>query len=386
MYKSLINFCKEKNCKLVTTEEEYKNKKERPVQIDIISSCGHQSNNVYVHVFKSRNTGVICKNCHLETSKKFNKNNNKFSTLDIENDAYNIIKNQCNDLIIEKTNDGCLIDFIIKPKDKELYLPFQLKSTQSKYNGSYSFDICGKKYDNMLIILVAVEDKKIWILDNNIINNKQKLSIGSQKSKYSCFEVSLNDFNKKINESYIDYDTYLIDKNIANIPISDSQKKEYEYKLLRESKLDFLNFKDPEKNQQCYDFIINNYKVQEKVGSSTKTNFAVRFFKNNGTIKGNRKFTSYKKGDNDFYWVHLPNKEHFIIIPEQIMIQQQIIDPPDNKILTVKIPQIIKKDNWLYDYLFDYNNFDKDKFDNLLIARKLHNEVEQLTNLLITGI
>lgn len=386
MYKSLINFCKEKNCKLVTTEEEYNKKKERPVQIDIISSCGHQSNNVYVHVFKSRDTGVICKDCHLETSKNFNKNNNKFSTLNIEHDANTIIRNNCNNLIIEKTNDGCKIDFLIKPKDKELYLPFQLKSTKSKYNGSYSFGICGKEYINMLIILVAVEDKKIWILDNNLINNKKKLSIGSQKSKYSCYEINNENLEKKIIEYYIEYDSYLIDKKFANIPISDNQKKEYEYKLLRESKLNFLNFEEPEKNQQCYDFIINNFRIQEKIASKRKdrNSYTCSIFKSNGTINGKRNFKCYENGDNDFYWIHIPDKIRFLFIPENIMIERQIVNSIDEKKKNICVPKIIKKDNWLYDYSFDYNNFDKEKFNNLLITRKLHNEVEQLGNLLTT--
>jgi len=279
-----------------------------------------------------------------------------------------------------------LIDFLIKPKDKELYLPFQLKSTQNKYNGSYSFDICGKKYDNMLIILVAVEDKKIWILDNNIINNKQKLSIGSQKSKYSCYEINNKNFQEKIIESYEKYDSYLIDKIQANNQSNIFSQKEYEYKQLRESKLTFINFKNSEKNQQVFDFYIDNFKIQEKCASKRKdrASYIFTMFKNNGRIKGKRNLCCYEKGDNDFYWIHIPDKIRFLFIPEHIMIERQIVDSIDKKKKTIGIPQIIKKDNWLYDYLFDYNNFDKDKFNNLLITRKLHNEVEQLTNLLIT--
>ena len=50
------------------------------------------------------------------------------------------------------------------------------------------------------------------------------------------------------------------------MPTSKSQQQEHQFRLLRQTKLDYLTFIEPNISNTTYDFIINNYKIQEKVG------------------------------------------------------------------------------------------------------------------------
>lgn len=351
-YIELLDLIELKGCKLLTTEEQYNINKDKYKKIDIISSCGHESKQIILNTFKYYNTGVLCKNCFLEKSKKFNKNNCKFSTFDIENDAYKIIKNACPSMDISNTNDGCLIDIIIKPKDKDLWLPFQLKSTTKCNFGIYCFRINNKIYDNMLILLVSINENKIWIINNNLVNGKGSLSIGINKSKYSQYEIQLNEFENKILEYYDKYSNYLISKENAVIPITDKCKTEHEYKLLRHEKITFLNFEYPEKNQQVYDFIVNGYKIQEKTASirnDRKNSLITVFYRCSG---------NYIKDDNHYYWVNFPDKNHFLILPQEFLLNK------DNKIkrsISIKLPV----NKIFLPYLYSYSEVNVQKINEL---------------------
>jgi hypothetical protein len=80
----------------------------------------------------------------------------------------------------------------------------------------------------------------------------------------------------------------------------------------------------------------------------------------------------YDNCDNDFYWLHFPNKKHFYLIPEFILI-----DKDENKIkknLYVNVfPDGTPKINKLNYYLFEYENIDYNRFDSII----QFNHVEQ---------
>ena len=99
-------------------------------------------------------------------------------------------------------------------------------------------------------------------------------------------------------------------------------------------------------------------KVQEKVKSQRKdrnyTSFSLG--KNNGRINGKCQKTSYKNGDNDFYWLNLNNKKHFYIIPENELLTRNYINT-DKQVKIILNPDAKNgKNSWANEYLFDYTN------------------------------
>lgn len=364
-YYELIDFLNDKNCTMITTLEQFLSFKNKYKQISIISSCGHISNNVFCHVLKNRNTGIICKKCIIQKSKTYNKNNKLFDTLKFESDSFNILFNNCKNIIIKKTNEGCNSDLIIKPNNiiDDIWLPIQVKSTNSLYKNFYSFSFTKNKYHNNIIILIYIPDNIIWILDNNIVVNNSKISIGINKSKYDIYKVELNQLDNKLKEFYNNYKNYHQTCNILNRPISLSQQIETKHKNYRENKLPFLLFEYPQQNQIVYDFKINNFKIQEKVASKkiNRNAYTISLFKNNGTHNGKRCFSCYDIDDNDFYWINIPNFKFFILLPQHILIEKNIIGRIDKKKSNIYIKKTIHIDNWLFPYVFSYNNPDKTK-------------------------
>ena len=64
-YENIVEEFNKRNCKLVTSKEEYeetKNMFKNSFKLNYIASCGH-NHNVFYNVFKSRNTGIICPSC-----------------------------------------------------------------------------------------------------------------------------------------------------------------------------------------------------------------------------------------------------------------------------------------------------------------------------------
>jgi hypothetical protein len=357
-YCKQIEYFESKNCKIITSEEEYSKSKGKS-RVDIISSCGHESNNIQISRFRFSNTGVICKKCS-------HKNCEYSKSIGIENDAYKIIKDNCPSIDIENTNDGCRADFIVKPKGSLFWLPFQLKSTTR--TDSYCFKIKGKDYSGMMIIFIAITDNKAWILDNTIIDGNICVSIGKKKSKYSIFEVSYTELENKIIECYEKYKSYLTEKNLLLIPVSVSQQIEHEYRIIRETKLSFLEFSNSLINQQVYDFTINGYKVQEKVSRRIGKNdnyIHLLLHRNNGNVDKVRKFKSYDKGDNDFYWIHFPDKKTFLIIPENIFIEKGIVHCDNNKQKSMSIDINKIEQHWVFPYLHSYENPDEEKLKKI---------------------
>ena len=170
--KFLIN-----GCTLLTTEEEFEKLNEityqSHIKLDFIAKCGHQ-NQVVLKNFILRGKGINCKNCIIKNNKekKALLINTQAASIThcIESTGYNeIIKLIDSNFIIKKTNEGCLADFIIQPRDtnENIWLPIQLKTTQKEICNMYSFNL-RNKYNDMIIICYCIDEKE-WAIAQKIL-------------------------------------------------------------------------------------------------------------------------------------------------------------------------------------------------------------------------
>lgn len=102
---------------MITTLQQFLDNREKFKKISIISSCGHETHNIYCNVLKNCNTKIICKNCTIDKFKNNNKNNSSFNTLKYEHDSFKILFNNSKNIKIKNTDKGCCADLIIKPKN-----------------------------------------------------------------------------------------------------------------------------------------------------------------------------------------------------------------------------------------------------------------------------
>jgi hypothetical protein len=200
----------------------------------------------------------------------------------------------------------------------------------------------------------------MWLIPYNNITGQQSIKI-SEKSKYNHYEVTMdNVYNKLINF----YETMpIFHFDILNIPTSDTHKQEQHYRKLTEEKIDFLEFIYPDFEGTVYDFKISDKKVQEKVGFICKNNpnsFGFSISKNDGK----KSKCSYKLGDNDFYWLHCKNTSRFYLIPESILIEKRFIGDNCKQHLYISPTNI--KTKWTDNYLFNYDDIDKERLLQLL--------------------
>ncbi len=354
-----------KGCQFLVSEEEFnKTKHSTAEKYKYIASCGHE-HIVWLNVFKNRFTGVICPKCINNThiiQKQERSHTNPLEYLDLEYETikyfHNLVKNNWD---VKLTRKGCLADIAIKPIniDSDLWIMVQVKST-IKPTRNYGFT-CNNKYPDCMILCICNSDKRIWVLDGNSLHTN-KITIGLHKSKYSDYELTKVNINVKLTEFYEKYPKY--DFHTITTPITVYQQLEYEYCLHRIHCLSFIDFIDNEKQGLVYDFRINNYKIQEKVGSYQKNKNGIIFslHKNNGKDNNIRKFQAYKKGDNDFYWLNIPDKKYFYIIPEKELIDREYVDVDTRRSIYLN-PST--KDHWTQKYLFDYTNPDIDKIKQI---------------------
>ena len=275
-----------------------------------------------------------------------------------------LLKNEFN---IIKAFDGCNSDLIFKPNNvlEDKWVGIQVKTTNVRHL-TYGFHI-NNIYKNCLILLYCVEDNKMWLIPENIIGNQKKISIGYNKSKYNIYQINENTVINKLNELYNNTTNFEFDK--LNTPTCIYQQREQIFRNFREEKINYIKFEYGEMEGTVYDFKINNFKVQEKVAKiSDKENRYIFFLcKNNGSSSK----IQYDIGDNDFYWLNCDNKKTFFVIPESILIKKGFIGNKIENInrqtlkITVK-KELHNKSLWLQDYMFDYENIDKDRLLFLL--------------------
>jgi hypothetical protein len=150
--------------------------------------------------------------------------------------------------------------------------------------------------------------------------------------------------------------------NSLNTPTNEKTLQEKNYKERRELKLDLINFKHNDMEGLVYDFMIGDKKIQEKVGTLNDNSTSNRFYlsKSNGVGKKQ----CYQKGDNDFYWLNCKNSNIFYVVPENILIENNIVDRLDKKKIKITIGP--KTNLWIKDFEFDYEKPNKKKLLKLL--------------------
>lgn len=346
-----------KGCKFLVTKSDFDKEKHGIMEkYKYIASCGHE-HEVWLNVFKNRGTGIICPKCVVAEYSITQKQKAKTSPLGMNDLLFDGIKYVQDTISSGFTTsivrESCEANMAIKPKNvqEDEWIMVHVKATD-KPNRNYAFK-CTTKLKNCLIICICNSDKKMWVMDGKNIQSNNKIAIGINNSKYDDFEVTKQNICETLKDIYTVYDKYTLET--INKPITECQQIEYEYSLLRKRQLGFLPFVDNDKHALVYDFMINGYKIQEKVGAKNKNVFSFALRKNNGTINRKHIYTSYKKGDNDFYWFHIPDKKHFYIIPEHVLIREMYVDY-DTKNLTLN-PN--NTDHWSASYLYDYTNLDK---------------------------
>lgn len=367
-YESMTSYFESKNCKLSYTKNEFENYYINNKQkINYIASCGHE-NKVSWKNFRSINQGINCPKCVNKNTgeklKEFRVGDNKNSCLQ-EFKCINYFKNLITDYYtLEKLFDGCKADIVIKNKNDnfDLWLGIQVKSTNKKtQKEQYYFRLNNNKYDDCLLLCICEEDKKMWLIPYEEVIGLKTIGIAS-KSKYNKYEVNIENLIEKLNIYYNLINKF--DFNTLNTPTNCTQKQELEYRKLRETKIDFVQFKNNEVEGLVYDFKIGDKKVQEKVGSIVHNNpnsFSFNLIKYECRVEGKCVNQSYQEGDNELYWLNCKNGK-FYVIPEKELI--------DNGYIGKKHKLYVSPTNtnteWCNKYLFDYDNVEKERLLQLI--------------------
>ena len=375
-YETIQNEYTKNNCKLITTKNELdellKSDKLSNIQLKITSSCGHITNNCLFYDFKNRGTGLLCKACTIDKLKKESINSDGIvTTMIIEKTGFDLIKNLCSEKMeIIKTRECCEADVLARPLNVcvDLWLKIQLKtSITDKYYCFKTVKSNGKKYKNMVMILVHIPSEQFWTVDSSDIN-VTKITLGKQKSKYDKYKVT--DICASLLEWY-NKNVYNVPFKIGNTPQSPNSQTEYEFVLHREERIKFIEFINNEIDGLVYDFKIGTSRIQEKVLSQQKKSNCTYVYtrKSAGHIDGKLTKQPYKQGDNDFYWLNLKNKKDFYVVPEEKLIRGGVIATKDQKGMTKF--NLTTNQKWLEDdYKFDYDTIseppNKRKLLNLL--------------------
>jgi hypothetical protein len=146
----------EVNCKITDTKEEYekRNKDEKFSKCNYIASCGHQ-HVVFINVFFSRKTGLVCPSCKSKENankKKEEMKDDKLKYLKIELRCINYFKETCKGFEIHKAFDGCKADLIIRPlgEKEDKWIGIQVKTTER--NNHYEFGL-HQTYDDYFMYM-----------------------------------------------------------------------------------------------------------------------------------------------------------------------------------------------------------------------------------------
>lgn len=364
-YQLLCKEFEKSQCKLLTSEEEM-NELTKPIQhvmVKILARCGHEHQCVVTN-FLVRRTADICKECRKikvqETMKTKHKETVGYCQ-QIENESFLIIQKYLESCYeVHKTNEGCRADMIIRPLNSlsDDWIAIQLKSTRQVSFGMYSFRHINNDYNDHVIICVCINENKIWVLPYDAIKHlKNSLNI-SIKSKYNKYLVEDNNMLEN-HISNLSKSIKHVSKKEAFIPISISQQQEQNYASIRTKAIPFLKFIKPDIENSKVDFYVNNLKVQEKVSSLSRgKSHVIMISVNNGRYENKcRKYRTYRKGENDIYWLNLKESSIFYVIPEHVLYDRKFISDKEETLNKISLVINTNK-NWLEEFNYDYTNID----------------------------
>lgn len=326
----------ELDCRVLTTQDEFTTAKmNTKTKISVTMSCGHEDVLLLYNFQKRRHS--VCKQCiYKEVTENSYNEVERVATSNInESNGFEYIKTILNNNFeILKTHEGCKCDMIVKPFDisEDKWLGIQLKTmTFTKTVTQYSFNKIGK-YPNIVVICIAMPVNKLWVFDGSDLVNQSTISIGKNESKYNKNEVHKENLVKLIKTKYDIYLKYSLQD--LNIPTCINHKKEHTNRLFREKLLkDEFILEYPIIDGTKYDIIINKLKVQDKCSIKVKdiNSYYVTFY------SSYKKKITYKLGDNDLYWINMPNG-NFYIIPESILL-----DDANNIVERITLNKVYEK-------------------------------------------
>jgi hypothetical protein len=371
-YEDVVKKFVDKDCLVTMTKEEFiENYKNNNCKIKYNASCGHE-NNVSYKNFTTLNQGINCPKCVNKNTglklKEIRTGENKNNLLQ-EFNCINYFKELIGDHFTTiKSFDGCKADIAIKSfeETEDLWLGIQVKTTNKKTEREqYYFRLNNGEYDNCLLLCFCEDDKKIWLIPYEEVKGLKTIGV-AQKSKYNKYEVNKENLFEKLNNYYM-----LINKfefKILDTPTSKTQKQEQEYRNIRENKINFIEFKNNNMEGLVYDFMIGSKKVQEKVGSiihNNENSYMFSLTKYDCRINGKCKNKSYEEGDNDLYWLNCKNGKFYVIPQDALLANGHIGKDCKKEKLYVSLTN--SNTEWCDEYLFDYNNVDKERLMKLLI-------------------
>jgi hypothetical protein len=275
-YETVIKKFSDKNCHVTIAKEEFNEiYKNNNCKIKYNASCGHE-NIVSYKNFITLNQGINCPKCVNKNTglklKEIRTGENKNNLLQ-EFNGINYFKELIGDHFTTiKSFDGCKADIAIKnfEETEDLWLGIQVKTTNKKTEREqYYFRLNNGEYDNCLLLCICDEDKKMWLIPYEEVKGLKTIGV-AQKSKYNKYEVNNENLIEKLTNYYNLSNKF--EFKILDTPTSKSQQQEQEYRNIRESKINFIEFKNNSMEGLVYDFIIGSKKVQEKVGSIIHNN------------------------------------------------------------------------------------------------------------------
>ncbi len=360
-YEDVYRCFEEKGCILLTSKETFASLT-GPLycqKFEFIAKCTHPNEVTFTN-FKSKGTGVYCKDCVATKIKKTLKDMSKETNGDlakiIEFNGLKYVTEILNEYFdIKKTNEGCLADLMIKPKYQmeDKWMMIQLKTTSNICHNLYSFRMGGNQYENCMVLCICIGDKSIWLFHWSEVIRKNTLNIGkTDRSTWSNNKHSPETIVEALHTAYAISPKF--NEKYIMIPINYYQQREQVFIKKREEAFPMIMFEYPEIDCRRYDFIINGYTVQEKVAGIRKDRLNSYFCflcANNGD-KG---ISSYDKGANNFYWIWLPDQDVFYIFPESVLIERNLVGRNDN---TKPVLSITQK-SWVNDYKYNVTDVEK---------------------------
>jgi hypothetical protein len=353
-FEYVIELVNQQNCQIISKKTDYIDTK-GPLRIKY--SCGHEDDTTYNKFMKK--CVNKCKNC---IYKNLSENNYDYeNNADIysvkESEMFSKIKNILSpEFIVLKTNEGCYADMIIKPIDDNLdrWLPIQLKGSYTEHY-QYSFKM-KSYYENLVILCYSELDNRYWIFHGQQVKDITNLSMGKKLSKYSTNEVKIDNISEILLESFNNqtlnsHNIIFNTKKYFNTPACLNHIKENLYRERRyEALKDIVTITYPSINNSKTDCLVNDFKIQDKLAyEKTKDLFQIQFL-------------NYKIGDNDIYWIHFQQEEYknkCILLPESFLEKSG-----SNELKKYLSIRMVENDP-AYKYIFDYTNFDVDKFNRL---------------------
>lgn len=366
-YDKVKGFFEDKECVLLTPEEEFdRNKIHCKSWFKIRSSCGHERI-AHLDSFRSFGCGVLCKDCMSKRT---------YAPVDCSNVEYQgfcVIREALqSEWEVFKMVEGTKADFAIKPKSvqEDEWLAVQLKVTRKPVTkwDNYRFGNVNKNYDGMAVLCICLQDNRTWAFEGSQVMNVKQLQIGNKTSKYSSHEIIFTDLSNALLKFYDTLPKHHI--HSLNVPIGEAQQREQMYRRRREEALPYIDFVYPEEEALRYDFTVGNLKIQEKVATQhTKRGKKISSYCVNLTSRNKY----YKEGDNDLYWVNIPDSMMFYLFPEAELIKHNLVKNDTNEV-KLKLLQLNPNTSriehlanpWVNDYLFRYDTVTKEEMTKIL--------------------